>query len=1705
VQTRTGPDGKVFARTRLTVTQVTADGAAAHAATMFAPRTKALILHPEEFPTFYQAAKRLAAGEATPADCVVTLVAAQGRQQHDRALAVADTLLALRPELRGLHWLRAWVQANGADQEAYRVWAEQEAEAIAATPDDDDLWLANQLLGYAYIRGLEANERLDLLDLLAPVYRRQPDWLQGEQTVLRQRISFLQQASRNVEALELRRQLAQMRPDDLSAQLDYARNVAQVSNWDRGLSMMRQLLGIETWTEAQKIQIANAIASLLQQRRRHEDTAEFIAGFLGDARYPEEYSGSQLWQTWLETLIRLDREAEAHALCRGLLDAAVDPDVPDQARNLALQVAQPIITRQRLYDLFRDTRHRVLETWFEPIAQTIRKAVENDVGLRQLTGFVIQEFNTSDQWKALRTVLLEQVRNRGGSMSAQALQSTVELLRSATPPLEPEEWSRVADVLIARWTGLDRVGERQPIEYLVEDACRRAGQIEPWLQALRAAAETAEPDEQDRLLGQYFTLRVSREWSAESETDAFQLLNRLGEALEEDSRRTYRVMALLDIADWIHRAQLRDEFASIPPPHKSSRTETRRLRSEALKRAAATTAERLAARLSDVPAELHLWLHLGRLQFRCRAGESTNELAGDCVELLGPSAPRLTDLESAADFAFLLRSLRTLEFLATREDADARWAEQTLAYLRAAVTSEPDAELWRDHLVQMLVALDRVPELERSLNEWTTGEQDEPAWRIALAWIAAEQGRLQEAVDHVAPLMALHYLDAATAHGLADWYRALGDEEKHDRTKLYAYEQARPYVVEQMLNRLLQHILQNQESATEIPAEAFLMIRSLAKRGRPPYQLRSYYEHTRDSRLLTCLADCCMNQTARGIYTVLGLMRDLLNKVHDEASVDAVSYRVTTLREQAMTAVDRRALDLIEAAAQTRAARLGNRPDPHVRTARAAMKRAFDREWATGEPRLMADYLQQLGKLEAEALAEEQVRELYALMARESAPGSDRWHTAYSLAYTLGLYARTDEQLAVLESVLAELRNAHGGWLPNQGNSLFNLYIDVLRDSQQFRRAEMTIREELVRPFSSEQEARLLDWLANMYIAAVQAGGDCRLGTGVELYRAVRAELDSILVSPLDVQPLKTMVDHACRLFRVAKSKFPNAGVPDDAVRFGENIMPQVLTRLAVEPYTYSNAIDNVSRMLFEVSGPRPALAFLVECFEAHAKREDEGGREQFWSNCADELGRCLQALDFKPGELEERLVAILLSHLRASLRYGQRSLYVLSKRSGYFWEAKADVFEQTARNVAAENPGRPEVLHQVGRYLHEDLKRTSAAVDVLLPAWKEDRLDENGAFLLAQCLHVLERFEESIPVLNRLIEEAPDTVVYRTTLMWARFKMDQRDLLKGCFQAAEQHFREGHLWAESNASALAEACLRTELYDDAARLYQELIPRRQRDHPRGGAGDYTLSNYHTNLASAYAGLGKTAEAVDAACGAVVVWGNDQGHRQGALSTLVNILRHAEDLKQYAADFSAELAARGVENPVVRRALGVAFLQRKDFDDAIRHLEAAAAAQPNDPRCWEQLVQAYDRNGDRSGAVDALARAVQYMPRELDLYRKLADHLALSEETFQARRAYLSMIEAMPTETEGHTKLAEIRQQQNRWGDAIFHWRRVADLRPLEPTGLLRLAEAQIRARKLDDARDTVRKLEQTAWPDRFRNIETSCTNLRKRIEQADQ
>jgi tetratricopeptide (TPR) repeat protein len=344
----------------------------------------------------------------------------------------------------------------------------------------------------------------------------------------------------------------------------------------------------------------------------------------------------------------------------------------------------------------------------------------------------------------------------------------------------------------------------------------------------------------------------------------------------------------------------------------------------------------------------------------------------------------------------------------------------------------------------------------------------------------------------------------------------------------------------------------------------------------------------------------------------------------------------------------------------------------------------------------------------------------------------------------------------------------------------------------------------------------------------------------------------------------------------------------------------------------------------------------------------------------------------------------------------------------------------------------------------------------------------------------------------------------YRVWLMHAYFRVGRSDDLLTLRGQTDEYFHQQGRWQESAIAALAASCLENQLFERSVAYYEEVIALHQRTQPGRGIGGGTLSAYYGQLSRAYTGLEKTPEAVDAACGAVVSWGPRDDQRAEALRSLENVLHNAADLDRYVARLDREVAETGLQNPLVRKALGKVLLDKGRYAAAIEQLQLACEVRPNDTQTHQQLVACYDRLGDQQGAVERLLQSVALARRSIELYEDLGQRYAKLGQAEQAERAYTSIVEALPNESEGHALLAEIRQQQDRWDEAVEHWQQVARIRQLEPTGLVKLAEAQIHLHRWSAARQTIDRLRARSWPDRFGDVNHQARDLERRIDRGE-
>jgi tetratricopeptide (TPR) repeat protein len=860
------------------------------------------------------------------------------------------------------------------------------------------------------------------------------------------------------------------------------------------------------------------------------------------------------------------------------------------------------------------------------------------------------------------------------------------------------------------------------------------------------------------------------------------------------------------------------------------------------------------------------------------------------------------------------------------------------------------------------------------------------------------------------------------------------------------------------------------------------------------YQLRQFYDACHDFRLLSGLPDAVVGHTATQVYPFVQGMQSVLNEVRDEATADEIVKHIAEVRPRAKTTVDQRALDLLEALVERRAAEVQNQPGPHREKALAALVRASKREWSPGEPRLMADFLHGLGRITQKPLADEQLRQFKELHEFAAKGSQDRLRIAHLHALTLNSYERRADAIDVLQAALDEFQAVNSGILPASAqDTLFSL-VGLLEEAGHFARGEKTLLAHLGHPVNAQQGLWFRYRLNQLYHHALQHDGDVSLGKGMELYQALDRRLQKELAEPEQMYRFQTIV-LLCQVYRTAHQKKLEGAVAD-LKAFAFKVLPPTLEQ---QTLNHESAVGTVASTLHDLAGPRDGIVFLL----------DEIDREPRWLRFANQDGWSRHGATLADwrreakdlGDAEPRLLKLVLAELRRDLetRYERnRWMYHKQLEPSRFWAEKTADFAKVAESVLAERSKSGATVQYIADYFYWGIDRPKRAIEILFVAHNQKLLDEPGQAKLIDFLHRQSRYAESIPVLVPLVERRPENLDYRVQLMHAYFRTDRKGDLLALLKQTDAFFHDKDRWSEGVMARLAGSTLQNQLYDQSVAYYKELIPLHERTQPGRGIGNGTLASYYVGLAKAYAGLNKTAEAVDAAGGAVVAWGPRHPNRSEALTVLTQVLVSSPDLDA----FVAHLDQQKQDSAIVRKALGQAYREKKQHAKAIRQLELAAELQPNDVETYQLLVASLDDTGDKEGAVKQLLKAVQLSRRDLTLYEDLGKRYAAAGQAQEAERAYTSIVEVQPNESESHTLLAEIREKQNRWPEAIQHWEQVSRLRALEPTGLLKLAAAQIHEKQWDHARETLRKLDSRTWPPRFGDVHQQVRKLENQISK---
>ncbi len=1691
----TDGEGRVTARGTRTIKPLAGDAFAQQMKNVLADRDRVLFLH-MPLRSVAQAKRALAEGKATFDDSFTLLRYFAARQQWTRAAEHLQNCEKLAVGKPGMRWLRyALLLASRRHEELRKQLLEEANRLTNAKPADptssDDMVLANDLVRQGW-QVLQANEMLALLDQLKALYARQPAYRQSLKHWTQQRLQALQQTGRWDEVLRLHKQLAVNWPRDANLQQQYAQALATSGDYPAAYAWIKRVLGEKShWLPQEEETLRGYYAQLLEGQGRYSELIDYLAEWM---KHPPETTTA--YAHYLSALVRAERIDKATALMKLWLRQALADGELRPATQARFQAAVSLALGQG-YNLYTN---RIEDDWLKPLADVALSLARRDDRL-SLADQIIRswQFQQSEEAPRVHKELLAELKAGIDRMSPERIAHYVQWITTANSAA----WESVVEGLRKRWSVEADTGKKHQLGQSLARVLRLQGDTPALLAFLHKQWQHGPDAYRAGYAHELFTALLEQPWSAEYEDEALALLGKLSSAEDKAERLREQVFELYRLTNRMIAARRDAAMKAIEHPEKLTRIELRKKQEEALRQARSGFAARLKASAEKERGPLAAWLRVERLYLLVQLNQEQPKVAAACWELLGnepPPAAEDTEETPALRLEDILRNrgLLTLMNLATRRGADPTLTARLEKYIDRGIAGEEEGQHYKQMKYWLLIAQNRPQDLEKTLAAWVQPGDADNTWRLSLAYVLAEQGRIPEAIKIVEAIEDSDDLGPSAYRTLADWYLAANRREQYEKASLAVYKTMDEWQIHQRLAARIRPWQQGDVRVpTEINQDVLLMFTALFEKTSSPQQhmplLQLFYQATHDFRLLTSLADASLGHSAEKVYPFLGGLHPLFAEV-DEAAVDALAEHLAKLRRRAQTTVDRRALDLLECLSERRASELKNQAGPHVEAALAALGRAAKGEWLPGEPRLMADFLAGMGAIPQAPLAKEQLRLLETLLRREAKGSFDRLHVALRYANTLYGHGQPDKAIAQLQSALDEYQEANHGVLPPAANDALGTLIVYLEGKGHYDRGEKLLLSQMDHPAHEQQRYWLIRRLYALYHTALASDGQVSLGRGQTLYQAVEEKLRGEL-GVKDQEQRRQLIDQLCNIYRTAHGKkWP--GVGEDLRTFAFQFVPELLTP---DTNNYQSIISSVAQAVHQVLGPREGIKFLVERISQEPtwlRFNNQDG----WSQFAYQIGQWKEeARDI--GELEQPLLKLVLSELRRDLRSRQYRNRVFYHRSyAYYWTAKEADFAKVAEEMLAKHAQSAAAARYIADYFYDGLNRYPRAIEILLAAHKVGILDDEGQSRLVDLLQWQNRYAESVVLLEALMKRRPMMLHDRVRLMRAYFHTNRPQDLLTLLKETDSLFHKKNLWNESVIATLGASCLENRLFTESMAYYNEAISRHQRTQPRRGIDNGVLSSYYAQLARACAGLGKTAEAVDAAGGAIVSWGPTHRNRTQAIAALQQVLREAPNLDAYVAARNQQMSASGQDSSLIRKALGQVYLERGAIPKAIVQLQQAIALQPNDLESHRLLAECFDKQGNKEKAIFALLQAADAARRDIKLYEELGRRLA--DQPREAERAYTSIVEVAPSESEGHALLAEVRQQQNRWTEAATQWEQVARIRALEPTGLLKLAAAQIHLHQWEQAEQTLNKVRSRSWPPRFADVAHQVRALEGKIKK---
>ncbi len=1658
------------------------------------------ILIPKTPEKIEEARQAFADGKADMADSLVLASDFASTGQWEKAEPHVATFLFLAGPQWGAASVELRFRAQSRRNEELKNLIHKTAAALAGARRDAEQSCADLLLGLA--GNLNAgNERMAVLAALKPVFQRRDPTAPAMLRWSREEISCLHNMNREDLAFEKYREIAEKHPTVADAHVAYANMLANRGEVDKAASWLKDAEKKHApWLEGEIQNLRSTAATTMANASRIDAFVELIEAWERDI--PGGIP-AHILNMYLSALLILDREDKAKSLAVSWA-SGLRKEPPAKGEESRLHAALLYLSGQGWY-IWRD---RLDKDELGILAETAL----HFAGSKKHSWYaamVIENyrFQRTDEGQAVLKTLFARLESGIQAMPAMEARNLVQwLIQSHRPAGVQEAWKKIFAVVMSRWEAEKNEDEKEQLANVLENWADADTKL-----AFFRKSYVSAPEGPERLsaASRLFEALLAGKWSTDVRKEILEIIPEFSKKIEgEDAgaEADRTIFAFFRFVSWFPEARAKAAVESLKGVNEMPRRILAAERKKALREAMAEAAEFLGSlEKSFEPALLRPWMSLDRIYFRARLRSDPASLRDQTEGLRKSHADAGGTGKDAAqrDRIFAQRCVATLTNLAVR----ASEAGMLRELMETSIKAGEKAVDWQEALYRLLVALDMGDDLEKALRGWfAAGDAvQKTRWGRDLAFILAERDKVEEAaavMEEIADKGALQHDDF---RALADWHTALGNREASERAKIMSWEVLGEWTIS---NRLSNEYYSKYsrygddvpgELDAEIPVMFIAMFRKSAYPENHVWQISNYYRCTRDFRLLECIPEGVLGHSSQGIYPFLNSFYQVMESIGEEAVIDRIIKHLEAVGARAKTDVDKRALRLLTFMAEYRAATQANGAGPHMERALAALKEAFKGRWEDGEPEQMAYYLSARGALSHRSLADEQLKQLRALAFLPAEGSYGRLAVAGHLAgleWGMGLRS---EAVRTISAALDAFRAANAGALPDSANNHLQQRGTYLEQTGEYMTAEKMWLAELSSPRNPQRHVWLRQCLYQLYHRALVAGAEVGLGKGEKLYAALRDAIPRELSIQTNEYDADALVDVMCGIFKSAwERKFPS--VRKDVSEFAFRTIPAVLG--IYKHRNCSGLVRSAGQCLRDVNSAAEALEFLV----VRAENEPAWLRranQDFWCYHAYSMGDFRRHAGKIAPALESRLLAIVLHELRSDLEScSARNRYMYEHGNDYFWREKEGEFLKTALSVVSSFSGSERVVLYCAQYIFHCLEQRSEAIRVLKEALDRNILGFNAKFELVGFLHHENRYKESISIIEGLMGEQPDNLEIRVRLMRAFFHTAMRDMLARTLKDADAHFRAKNLWHEGVIAGLGYACVETHLAVEAVPYLREAVALHVKASPNRGVGDGILSGYYGNLASALSQLGRTAEAVDAVSGAIVCWPSNTEARVNELNRLREILSSASDLDAYVAHLDSVVKDTGMENPILRKAIGQVYLDKSSAAKAETQLKLAVEARPNDPETRRMLVDALDRQEKKEEAVAVLLEAAELSMHDAGIFTDLCNRYTALGRAEEGERAATNLVEMSPLEAEGHKALAIVRQNQGRWEEAADQWRGVIRARMKEPEGWLGLAEALSMTKNLDEAQKTIEHVLNTKWEKRFGDAHERAREIQRKIKE---